>query len=768
MSETLQSRTQEQDRAPKGDVQSASAPGPVLLSTKLHVPIAAHELVSRQRLLTTLDRATESKVTLVAAPPGWGKSTLVSEWCAQHDLKESCAWISLDEADNDPVRFWSYVVEALHAYIPRPTTTAHALLRAPGTGIVQDVLPTILNGLDEYQGRIIIVLDDYHEIRNVSIHEQIAYLVRHLPHAVRLVLVTRNDPPLPLSRLRAGRELTEIRVDELRFSEAETHALLHEVLHIDVYPEDASSLHRRTEGWVAGLQLAALSLRNRPDVGAYIAEFAGDDRHIVDFLVSEVLAGQPEGVRNFLLRTSILRRLCGDLCDAVLDHEGSAQMLANLERMNLFLVPLDPRRRWYRYHQLFGELLRFELGREEPTVVPQLHLRAARWHLDHGYTAAAIHHTTAAGSYSEAGNLITRHWYEFLQEGRLETVNGWLGALPDHILENDARLCLIKAWIAVNTGQLEEVDRWTRTAEQIAVERRGEEAAVLESGVVNLRAIHRYMAGNMEEAVAAGNLALQLDARLEHSPWHPVGCPVLGVALFWSGRSGDAEEELTRAVHEAEIGGNNLSKLHALGGLAAIKAEQGDFEQAGDIAVGAMRFGDDRGLSEHWATTLALAVHGKTLERRGELDEAEAAVRRGVELSHRGVASMEKAYALLIAAQLRRRRGDASGFRALQEQARDEIHRCADPGILPGLLPTATRSRRSAAPGGAPTSQHLTERELAILKLLRGRLSQREIAEELYVSHNTVKTHMRSLYRKLDVSSREEALAKADELGLRP
>jgi LuxR family maltose regulon positive regulatory protein len=360
-----------------------------------------------------------------------------------------------------------------------------------------------------------------------------------------------------------------------------------------------------------------------------------------------------------------------------------------------------------------------------------------------------------------ASALITEHWYAYLQRGRIATVAGWLDALGDDVVRTQAGLCLTKAWIGVNTGRLDEVAEWIEAAE-----RAGADAAVLESGVASLQEIHRYMSGDVENAVGAGLRSVSRGP----TPWRPIGCPVLGIALFWSGRPGEAAAELEAAADTARAARNHLAVIHASGGLAAIRAEEGDLEAAAAVAESALSLAEQRGLSEHWATTLARVVRGRALEQRGRITDAAAEIDVGVELSARGVARVEIGYARLAQADAHRLSGDPAAAAEALREARRVIERCPAPGLLRELLARTERRLHASArvrvhdePGAA---EELTERELSVLSLLPSALSQREIGEALYVSLNTVKSHARSIYRKLNVDTRDDAVARARSLGL--
>jgi LuxR family maltose regulon positive regulatory protein len=713
----------------------------------------------------------QSRVVLVAAAPGSGKTSLLSEWHADPRENRPFAWISLDAADNDPVRFWDGVFAALHTTAPGMSGSAKAALHAPGTTVTDQVLPLLINDLADLTEPVVLVLDDYHLIENGDIHAALELLVERLPSAAQLVISTRSDPPLPLSRLRARGQLTEIRGADLRFGVTEAGAFLNDVVGLELQPDEIARLHERTEGWAAGLQLAGLSLRGREDHRQFIDSFAGDDQQIVDYLGFEVLDRQPSELREFMIQSSVLERLSAPLCEAVTRNADSERLLRRLERENAFVVALDSRREWYRYHHLFAELLRHELAHTRPRLVIELHRRASAWYREAGAIHEAIEHATAAGAFGDAIELITTHWYEFLQRGRQETVATWIDKLPSETVVHDPNLCLTKAWLGVNSGRLDEVDRWIQAAGDAGTEQPGaDELPPLESGVASLRAIHRYMSGNVSAAVAAGRRALELERGGAASPWRPVGCPVLGLSLHWHGEREAATRTLTEAVRIARANGNHLAAMHASGGLAAIEYERGDAASAGARAAEAIALAEEHDLSEHWASSLSLAVRGQLLDRTDDPEAADRVLLRASELARRGVASVEIAYSLLALAGIRQRLGQKDDARRIYEEARTAVARCEDPGILTERLARAERRARFASPPRAGRTngdgEALSDAELSVLRLLRSELSQREIAGELHLSLNTIKTHTRNIYRKLGVAERAEAISRARELSL--
>jgi LuxR family transcriptional regulator, maltose regulon positive regulatory protein len=737
------------------DLTQEAAPdsGAVIAATKLHIPAPRRGLVPRAGLIATLTADPGRKLTLVAAAPGFGKTTLLAEWNASAEEERPFAWLSLDEADNDPVRFWGGVIEALRTVEPAIGASPLATLRATNVGLVDVVVPLLVNELAGLSRRLVLVLDDYHLIAERRIHESLGYFIEQLPEAVHLALATRADPPLPLGRYRSRGEMAEVRAAQLRFSDAETRALLNEVLCLGLEVEDVARLQRRTEGWAAGLYLAALSLHGRADTRQFIESFAGDDRQIVDYLSAEVLAGRPPQLREFLLRTSVLERVCGPLCDAVTGGEGSARVLEQVERQNLFLVPLDSTRDWYRYHQLFGELLRHELRRTAPELVPALHRRAYDWYRARGLVPEAIHHAAAAGEVDGARDLIALHWNDAFNQGRLGTVAGWLDALPDEAVSADPRLCEAGAWLALDRGRMDDAERWIEGVE-----------AGSSSGAAVLRAVHSFKAGDLGRAQRAARRVLELEPEGASFARFVAHC-TLGVTQYWRGELIDALATLEAAAELAAAAENELGESYVLGYLALIQADRGELEDGERVGRVATELSDDPGFIEHFVTMMGHLARGKVEEHRGRLGEAELELTRALGLARRGAGAVELAAALLALGQVRQSRGDREAARELLAEARRTVERCPDIGALERALSAGERGLRPASRTAA-AGDELTDRELAVLRLLGGELSRREIAEALFVSLETVKTHIRGIYRKLGASTREEAVERARELAL--
>jgi len=435
-----------------------------ILATKLYIPKPGPKIVLRPRLIEHLNEGLQRKLTLVSASAGSGKTTLVSEWVA--GCERPAAWLSLDEGDHDPTRFLAYLVAALQTVTTNFGAGVLGMLQSPQPPPTEAILTALLNDITTGLDKFILVLDDYHVIDSKPIDDALAFLIEHLPPQMHLVIATREDPQLSLARLRARGQLTELRAADLRFTPTEAADFLNQAMGLILSATDIAALETRTEGWIAGLQLAALSMRGRADVTEFVNAFAGDNRYIVDYLIEEVLQRQPERVRSFLLQTSILDRLSGPLCDAVTGYSDSRALLDTLERGNLFVVPLDDTRHWFRYHRLFADVLAERVREEQPAQVPILHQRASAWYADNGLPADAIRHALAAKDFARAAD-----WVELavpaMRRSRQEaTVLSWLRALPDELMAVRPVLSVHYAGALLSTGQLEGVEARLRDAER--------------------------------------------------------------------------------------------------------------------------------------------------------------------------------------------------------------------------------------------------------------------------------------------------------------
>jgi len=484
-----------------------------ILQTKLYVPPIRPDLVSRPRLIERLNAGLPAgrKLTLISASAGFGKTTLVSEWVT--GCQRPVAWLSLDEGDNDPTRFLTYLVAALQTIAANIGEQVLAVLHAsqPQSPSTESILTALLNEITTIPDNFVLVLDDYHVIDAKPVDNALTFLLEHLPPQMHLVIATREDPSLPLARLRARGQLTELRLADLRFSPAEAAEFLGQVMGLNLPAEDIAALEARTEGWIAGLQLAALSMQGHQDAASFIKSFTGSHHFVLDYLVEEVLEQQSESVQAFLLRTSILDRLCGPLCDAVLGSPSASgqETLEYLERTNLFIVPLDGERRWYRYHHLFGDLLRQRLGK--PKEFAEFHLRASQWHEENGDPGAAFHHAIAAGDFVRAAGLAEAAWQGMEESFQTAAWLGWVKKLPETVIRARPALCVQLGWAFSLAGEPETSEIHLQNAEQaLAGAADKAELKPLPGSIALARAYNAQMQGNLADTVKYAEQAIQL------------------------------------------------------------------------------------------------------------------------------------------------------------------------------------------------------------------------------------------------------------------
>ena len=737
----------------------ADGSGPVLLATKLRPPAVRDQVVARERLLEPLRAGSGLRVSLVACPAGYGKTTLLAEWREAEAARKPVAWLTLDENDNDPVVLWSYVIEALRRACPAVSLpTSPQMVGA--ASIVETVLPRLVNELDEL-GEVALILDDFHRLSGGVAGESIAWLVDHAPPTFQLVLSTRTEPGLPLAALRAHGELLELRADDLRFTSEEADAFLNGRLGLGLTPEDVEFLVVKTEGWPAGLYLAALSLRHAGDRHAFVRRFGGSNRHVVDFLVTEVLQAHEPPVRAMMLRTSVLERLSGPLCDAVLEQDGTAAMLDALSRTNLFLVPLDDQGGWYRFHHLFAQLLRVELERCEPGLTPALHRRAYAWHRDHGTADEAIRHAIEAGAYAEAGEMIQGLWISYANTCRYDTVLAWIRRLPEEILSGDVHLLLVKAWVLSLSARQEEAAGAIAAAERLGDLGAGplpDGFSSAEASLTMLRACFPW--GDIGAQLENGRRAAELEG--PGSPWRPLACWAVGMGLYFRGEPDEADRWFAESAALAPASAQWLAGEASLAYRSWIAGERGQLKEQRVLAETAAEF-----VREHDAEKLIGAAPlalGVSLAARGRPGEALPLTERGVALSRTFGQPIQLANALLSHAPVLRALGEHKRAADAIAEASSVLSACPDPGILAGRL--AALDRRPQVSRVLSADQELTQREFRVLRLLHGDLSERDIGRELYVAHNTVHSHVRSIYRKLGVSSRADALRRSRELRL--
>jgi LuxR family maltose regulon positive regulatory protein len=717
--------------------------------------------VERPALTERLTQA-RAKLVLVDAPAGYGKTTLVAQWRGAGNGRPF-AWVSLDPDDNDPVSLWSHVAHALHRARPelcvQPVLEA---LRARPGDIGGAVLPVLVNELNALPGPVVLVLDDYHRVKERSCHGHVDYLLGHLPPAVQLVLTTRADPPLPLARLRSTGDMAEFRMSDLRFTPAEASALIGRTAGVTLTGPDLADLVGRTEGWPAGVYLAALSLRGHPSPGAFVRQFSGNSRYIADLLIEEVLSRQPAHIRHFLARTAILGEFSAPLSDAVLDSADAAEIIGTLERENLFVVPVDENRGWYRYHRLFAQLLRSQLARAEPGIIPALHRRASEWHRQAGSPLEAIGHALAGGDVEGAVDLIAGLWLAYAGAGRAETVRAWLQALGDDAIAAHPLAAHCAAWSAALVGDRPSVARWLPVIE--AADHPGplpDGMRSLESSAALLRGVHGF------DGLRVMGQSARLAADLEDdpaSPWYALARVGLGFNFHLCGETAAAAAALEEAVvAEPRL---LLVRMMALSGLGVVAAGQGRLLWARELVHAAGELAERADLGEAPQAAVAHMAAGALHAAEGKLNDARAELEHALRLRRRvpGISPWPTLETLLLLAEVLLELGDRTAADLLAEA--QELLASLPDGADIQLARVRRLGQGLAGLSRSSPLEPLTEREATVLRLLRGTLSLREIGRELHLSANTIKTHTRVIYRKLGVSTRRQAVEEGRRAGI--
>lgn len=673
----------------------ASQPLP-LLTTKLFVPRTRQQIVVRQHLLQTLDAGLQRKLTLVSAPAGFGKTTLLGAWARAE--QRNAAWLSLDAGDSDPVRFLAYIVTALQSVLPAAGTNAANALQWPQQSSVELVLTSLLNDLSALADQVVLILDDYHLIDSTAVDDALAFLVEHLPPQLHLVISTRQDPALPLARMRARGELTEIRASDLRLSNAEAAKFLNQVMGFDLSTDDVEALEARTEGWVAGLQLAALSMQHVDDVSGFIHAFTGDHRYIADYLIDEVLQRQPESMRDFLLQTAILDRLHGPLCDAVTGMSDSDAQLETLARGNFFVVRLDGQRRWYRYHHLFADVLRAHLQSERSTIVPDLHRRASLWHEQNGTLSEAIQHALLATDVERTADMLERALPD-LRRARLGvTLLGWLRRLPDEVIRRRPVLSVAYAWALLTNGELADVDnrlrdgeRWLAPdADRAAMIVQNEDEFQLLSGTIAIyRAAHAQAVGDLTATIEHAQRALDFAPPDDHVR-RGAAAALLGIALWSVGDLDAAYDHFAAGMNSLWRGGHRSDVINGAITLADIRVAQGRLRDADRVLEDAAQQAVE--LEESGTPVpLTFRVGRSELRReRNDLDAASAHLRASERLTSVIGPSLDSSRWYVAMAGIRFAEGDSAAALNLLDRA-EHVY-ASD--LMPNVRPIAALRAR--------------------------------------------------------------------------
>ncbi|MDX9952792.1 MAG: LuxR C-terminal-related transcriptional regulator [Anaerolineae bacterium] len=766
-----------------------------LLQTKLYRPTPRPDGVSRERLCQQFHtglwtgQAFARKLTLVSAPAGFGKTTLIVELgFSVLDAPEpqftienlTSAWLALDDADNDPVRFLRYVIAALQSALPEVGREAAPLLESSAAPALEEALASLINELAAAGCPIILTLDDYHVIHNAGITTLLTFLLEHQPPNLHLIIASRSDPALPLARLRARGQLLELRARDLRFTEAEAAAFFTQTMGLELRPEWVAALEQRTEGWIAGLQLAALSMQGRADNQAFIENFTGGQHFVLEYLVEEVLQRQPAALQQFLLETSILQRLCAPLCDAVTAAAESSATLAELQRRNLFIIPLDGAHTWFRYHHLFAEFLKSHLKRARADMLPVLHRRAAEWCQAHDYPEEALHHAFAIPDYRYVSRLVVDNWRRIYHTGRLDTAVRWLEALPGDLLRQSPPLGVAYGWTLFIRGNYDQIaaylDDITQAFDHMVAS--GElpvehpEYNIILQQVILLRAIVLRHQGDVAGAIREVEHLLPTIAELQHTLGQTIADMGYTACYSQMGYNYAAANDLARAdAYLSRVGpharacGNIFSLAHATLEWTRINLALGRVERAEEICRRELMLAEQPAYANYPAFCLIQLALADVLRVKQAWDEAESLLHQGLETARRSGHEYYLAQGYLIAARLQHAQGKSTPAQEAVRQA-EQIAAAIHNRFLDEAIAQARQTLESQAAPAQPLIEPLTERELDVLRLICAGRSNQEIADALFIALDTVKRHANNIYGKLSVKRRAQAILEARRLGL--
>jgi LuxR family maltose regulon positive regulatory protein len=735
---------------------------PPIAEAKLAAPRLRTNAVPRPAILDALDGIHEAEVALVAAPPGYGKTTVVRSWCAQREA--ALAWVTLDAGDNDPARLWTYVATAADRVRNGLGRGALQRLMVPGASI-EFAVDALMNALATFDQELVIVLDDLHEVTDTECLSSIDHALERLPSSVHFVVITRTDPALELAALRASSSLLEIRMDSLAFTTDEARALLVERGKIDLSEDDIETLCRRTDGWPAALVLASVWLRGVDDPQRALSEFGGENRFVAEYLSEVTLGTLAADTRGFLLRASALGRFTAELCDDVMDRSDSASILKKLERSNLLVTRLE-RGGWYRIHPLFAEFARFRLALEAPDSERELNRKSAYWCLDRGLLVEAVEHALAGAEYGIVANVLVENHNAMIRTGRSRTLLRYIRALPRSLISEHLELAIAAAvaTTAVGHGALER-RRYLQLVRRAQAAEPGRVSRYVEASAAAARAmaVEPDIAGAVREGRHAVSLALAGED--ESVVFSLSAC---ATALYFAGDLDEAWAMAMQAVEnpdiEARIAGHAMARV----ALALVALDRGQLDTARIHAETAKSLLGDIGSSRSWLGAQAAAALGSVNAAEGSLVQAEQELAHAERLFRDEVATVMHTWVLLLLARVRCRRGRLDAAESALGSATAAIRELEEGGRLLALageieaeIVKAVTRARSGEILAPPSS---AERE--VLLLLATDLTAREIAAQLYVSANTVRSHTRALYRKLGVHTRADAVARAAELGL--
>ncbi len=728
-----------------------------LAATKLRTPMLPKNLVQRSRLDAVLDEGVDAhtRLLLVSAPAGSGKSTLVASWLGGRS--GAAAWLQVEHGDDDPTRFWTYLIEAI-GQADTSVRTAVMPIVVASKGDHDLVVPALVNALTALDDPLFVVIDDYHLISNDVVHRGMERLIELCPVGVTIAILARFDPPFRLGRLRVRKHLSEIRGELLRFEPAEAAGLLGSIDR-PLSTSQVQLLSDRTEGWAAGLVLAGLSLGQSIDTAKFVEEFHGDDQMVVDYLSDEFLGGVQENHRQRLLATSILERLSGPLIDAVTQSTGGRQWLIETAASNQLVIGLDRTGDWYRYHHLLRDLLRLEATNAMPEDLPGLHRRAAAWFEEEGDYHRAFAHWLEAGDRHDAARAMLPYGSKLIADSQIETLRRALEALGD-VASTDAACALLWGWCEFIAGNYSAAGDWVAVTHDVASNSFDQQiTAPLRMNIFLGR-------GDVNSALV---IARELAASETFQSLESAQTVVTGGVFMWAGMGDDARQALELAVKKARH--TQFSSVHVLGLIyqAIVELDAGNTVAAGVAASLAIDTADKLGIAGYYRLGPAYAIRARTALNDTASDDADALenAMRAIEVVRRTTSDLAFAYVLTIGGDVLTELGDNRGPELLAE-AREAIDRFPDPGIVARHLERIeSRHAIAALAVEVPTMvEQLTERETAVLRYLPTALSQREIASELFVSPNTVKTHCGAIYRKLAVDNRKAAVQVARDLGI--
>jgi len=564
-----------------------------LLNTKLYFPSPRLNLVPRPRLVERLEKGLSCPLTLISAPAGYGKTTLMSEWHAGTGSNYPATWFSIDSGDNNQFRFWGYVAAALETLDQGLTGNVASLLQLSQFPPAEELITAIVNSVSGFPKNFALILDDYHTITSPEIHQYLTCLVDHIPPQMHLVLLTRTDPLLPLARLRASGQLIELRADDLRFKNEELTQFFNTAMGLNLNAENISALEQRTEGWIAGLQMAALSMQGKDDVYGFIKAFTGNNRYVMDYLAEEVLQQQPEVIRTFLLRTSILERLTGPLCDAVTGQQDGELTLAELERRNLFIVSLDDERRWYRYHHLLADLLLMHLKQARIDSLNELYIQAANWCEHNDYLEEAVHYALAARDYELSARLISQVKDRIWGTGAARTMLEWMKMLPEEFTRSHPQYCMSYAAGLTITGYTDEAEKWLQVVEDHlhTVKTPSERERLMPAEIFIYRSVGARFRGNFSDAVTFSQRGIELLPG-KNLRGEGIATLFLSHAYFYAGDTNMAEKTLLKAIQTNLASGHVAACLNAYHHLAQLRVLQARLHEAKEVYQQAIEFSE--------------------------------------------------------------------------------------------------------------------------------------------------------------------------------